>query len=40
MRLDVATWVAITMEQMKREGVIIHNAWKKKDYEWFGDMKE
>ena len=39
-RLDVATWVAITMEEMKREGVIIRNAWKKMDYEWFADAKE
>ena len=39
-RLDVATWVAITMEEMKREGVIIRNAWKKTDYEWFADAKE
>jgi hypothetical protein len=39
-RLDVATWVANTMEEMKREGGIIHNVWKKKDYEWFVDAKE
>ena len=40
MRLDIATWVANTMEEMKRVGVIIRNAWKKMDYEWFADAKE
>ncbi len=39
-RLDIATWVANTMEEMKREGGIICNVWKKKDYEWFVDAKE
>jgi hypothetical protein len=39
-RLDIATWVANTMEEMKREGGIIRNAWKKTDYEWFADAKE
>ncbi len=39
-RLNVAMWVAITMEEMKRGGVIIRNAWKKKVYEWFADAKE
>jgi hypothetical protein len=34
-RLDVATWVANTMAEMKREGGIIWNAWKKKGYKWF-----
>jgi hypothetical protein len=39
-RLDVATWVANRMEETKREGGIIRNAWKKKDYESFADAKE
>ena len=39
-RLDVAMWVANMMEEMKREGGIIRNAWKKKDYKWFVDAKE
>jgi hypothetical protein len=34
-RLDVATWVANAMAEMKREGGIIWNAWRKKGYEWF-----
>jgi hypothetical protein len=35
-RLDVATWVAHTMEEMKGEGGIIRNAcWRKTGYEWF-----
>jgi hypothetical protein len=39
-RLDVATWVAGTMEEMRGEGAIIHNAWKKMKCEWFDDAKE
>jgi hypothetical protein len=39
-RLDVATWVAGTMEEMRGEGGIIRNAWKKTEYEWFDDAKE
>ncbi len=39
-RLDVATWVARMMEEMRGEGAIIHNAWKKMEYEWFDDVKE
>jgi hypothetical protein len=39
-RLDIATWVANTMEEMKRVGVIIRNVWKKMDYKWFVDMNE
>ena len=38
-RLDVATWIANTMEEMKGEGVIVHNAWKKTDYKWFADTR-
>jgi hypothetical protein len=34
-RLDVAMWVANVMAEMKREGGIIWNAWRKKGYEWF-----
>jgi hypothetical protein len=34
-RLDVATWVANAMAEMKREGGIIWNAWRKTGYEWF-----
>ncbi len=30
MRLDVATWVANAMAEMKREGGILRNAWRKK----------
>ena len=36
-RLDVATWVTGTMEEMRGEGAIIHNAWKKMECEWFDD---
>ena len=39
-RLDVARWVAGTMEAMRGEGVIVRNAWKKTGYEWFDDAKE
>ena len=39
-RLNVATWVAGTMEEMRGEGAIIRNAWKKAEYEWFDDAKE
>ncbi len=39
-RLDVAMWVAKAIEQMKGEGGIIHNAWKKTGYKWFADEKE
>ena len=39
-RLDVANWVAKTMEEMKSEGAIIRNAWKKSEYAWFADPKE
>jgi hypothetical protein len=39
-RLDVAKWVANTMEQLRGEGGIICNAWKKTGYEWFADEKE
>jgi hypothetical protein len=34
-RLDVATWVANAMAEMKREGGIIWNMWRKKGYKWF-----
>jgi hypothetical protein len=34
-RLDVATWVSNAMAEMKREGGIIRNAWRKKGYKWF-----
>jgi len=39
-RLNVATWVATVMEQMRGEEGIICNAWKKTGYEWFEDAKE
>ena len=39
-RLDVANWVAKTMEEMNSEGAIIRNAWKKSEYAWFADAKE
>jgi hypothetical protein len=35
-RLDVATWVASAMAEMKREGGIIRNVWSKTGYNWFG----
>jgi hypothetical protein len=38
-RQDVATWVASAMAEMKREGEIILNAWRKTGYEWFGGDK-
>jgi hypothetical protein len=34
-RLDVAKWVHTTMLDMKGEGEIIQNAWKRHGYEWF-----
>ena len=39
-RLDVAMWVTGMIEEMRREGAIVSNAWKKTEYEWFDDMKE
>jgi hypothetical protein len=36
-RLDVAKWVHNAMLEMKGEGKIIRNAWKRHDYEWFVD---
>jgi hypothetical protein len=33
-RLDVVMWVANTMAEMKRGG-IIRNAWRKTGYDWF-----
>jgi hypothetical protein len=36
-RLDVAKWVHNAMLEMKGEGKIIRNAWKRYDYEWFID---
>jgi hypothetical protein len=35
-RLDVATWVASAMAEMKGKGGIIQNAWRKTGYNWFG----
>ena len=34
-RLDVGKWVDVTMLEMKGEGQIICNAWKRHRYEWF-----
>ncbi len=36
-RLDVAKWVNTAMLEMKGEGQIICNAWKRHGYEWFVD---
>ena len=36
-RLDVVKWVHNAMLEMKGEGNIIRNAWKRHDYEWFVD---
>jgi hypothetical protein len=36
-RLDVAKWVDAAMLEMKGEGEIIRNAWKRHDFEWFLD---
>ena len=36
-RLDVAKWVDAAMLEMKGEGQIIRNAWKRHDFEWFID---
>jgi hypothetical protein len=36
-RLDMAKWVHATMLEMKGEGKIIQNAWKRHGYEWFVD---
>ncbi len=38
-RQDVAMWVASAMAEMKREGGIIQNAWRKTGYKWFGGAK-
>ncbi len=40
MRLNIAMWITGTMEEMRGEGAIIRNAWKKTEYEWFDDAKE
>ncbi len=37
MRLDVAKWADAAMLEMKGEGQIICNAWKRHGYEWFVD---
>ena len=37
-RLDVAKWVDVAMLEMKGEGQMICNAWKKHGYEWFVDV--
>ncbi len=34
-RLDVAMWVDNAMAEMRREGGIIRNAWRKTGYKWF-----
>ena len=34
-RLDVAKWVDAAMLEMKGEGQIIRNAWKRHGFEWF-----
>ncbi len=36
-RLDVAKWVDAAMLEMKGEGQIICNAWRRHGYEWFSD---
>jgi hypothetical protein len=36
-RLDVPKWVHNAMLEMKGEGKIIQNAWKRHGYEWFVD---
>ncbi len=36
-RLDVAKWVDAAMLEMKGEGQIIYNAWKRHGNEWFID---
>jgi hypothetical protein len=36
-RLDMAKWVDAAMLEMKGEGQIICNAWKRHMYEWFVD---
>ncbi len=36
-RLDVAKWVDAAMLEMKGEGQIIRNVWKRHGYEWFID---
>jgi hypothetical protein len=33
----VAKWVDAAMLEMKGEGEIIRNAWKRHDFEWFID---
>ena len=33
----MAKWVQNAMLEMKGEGNIIRNAWKRHDYEWFVD---
>ena len=34
-RADVANWVDAAMVEMKEEGRIIQNAWRRHGYEWF-----
>jgi hypothetical protein len=34
-RLDMAKWVSVAMLEMKGEGQIIRNAWRRHGYEWF-----
>ncbi len=37
LRLDVAKWVDASMLEMKGEGRVICNAWRRHGYEWFVD---
>jgi hypothetical protein len=36
-RLDVVKWVESEMREMKGEGKIVWNAWRKTGFEWFVD---
>ncbi len=40
LRADIANWVNAAMVEMKVEGRIIQNAWRRHGYEWFVGNKE
>ena len=39
-RADVANWVNAAMAEMKAEGRIIRNIWRRHGYEWFVGDKD
>ena len=40
LRADIANWVNAAITEMKAEGRIIQNAWRRRGYEWFVGNEE